>query len=312
MIINIVFLILSIIILVKSADYATRYSSRIARSLHFSQFIFSFFIVAVISAFPESAIAIISAIENVPQFGVGTLLGSNVADLTLVFGIITLFSLKGIKVKSKILRKNFFYLILLLFPVILGFNGHFSRLDGILLILGGILFFFTLSFESKMFKKIYNNANGKHLLRDFSLLIFFIALLIISAHFTIRFAMNLSGIINISSTLIGLVFVSLGTCLPELMFSIKAIKNNKEELAFGDILGTVIIDATIILGIVCLINPFSIDTKIIYITGVSMFLGGLLLVSFINTDKMLTKKEGIYLLFFYVIFILVETLANSV
>jgi Ca2+/Na+ antiporter len=61
----------------------------------------------------------------------GTLLGSNVADLTLVFGIVAFFSHGGIKVKSKILSNNLFYLVLLLFPLILGVDGRFSRIDGL-------------------------------------------------------------------------------------------------------------------------------------------------------------------------------------
>src|SRR3989338_1311980 len=131
LILDLVLFIVFLFILIKSAEYATRYSTRIARIFQISEFVFSFFIVAIISAIPEGTISVISALKGVPEFGLGALLGSNVADLTLVFGIVALLSAKGINVKSKILNKDFFYLALLLFPVVLGFDGHFSRVDGI-------------------------------------------------------------------------------------------------------------------------------------------------------------------------------------
>ena len=139
---NLILFLAFLFVLIKSADYATHYSSKLAKIFRLSEFIVSFFIVAVISAFPEGTIAIVSAVKGIPEFGMGTLIGSNVADLALVFGIVALVAAKGVSVKSEILKKDFFYLALLLFPVLLGLDGRFSRIEGILLVLAGLSFFF--------------------------------------------------------------------------------------------------------------------------------------------------------------------------
>lgn len=313
MILYLILLIASLFFLIKSAEYATLYSSKIAKNFRLSEFIVSFFIVAVVSAAPETTIAIISAFDGVPEFGLGTLLGSNVTDLTLVFGIVALFSLKGISVKSRLLRKDFFYLILLSIPLLLGIDGRFSRVDGIILVISCMFFFFTLANESKMFKKTFNH-NGEHvnLGKSIFLLIISLIVLLISAYFAVKFGVNFATELNIPPVLVGLIFAGLGTCLPELIFSIKAVKRSSDGLAMGDILGTVIIDATLIMGITCLIQPFNFDRKIIYITGVAMFVACLVVVRFMKTDKLLTKKEGIYLIFLYIIFLLIELFANRV
>ncbi|NTV23527.1 MAG: sodium:calcium antiporter [Nanoarchaeota archaeon] len=303
-------LIVSLFGLVKSAQFATKYASRLARKFHMSEFVLSFFIVAVISTFPEAAVSIISAFKGVPQFGLATLLGSNVADLTLVFGIVALFSPNGIAVKSQLLRKDFLYLFILIFPVLLGIDGHLSRADGVLLILSGLFFFFTLYMDMKKFRKEATRHPDHSLVKSLLFLICSLVALFISAHYTVEFSAAFAKGIGLPDIIVGLIVVSIGTCLPELLFSIKSVETNHDSLALGDILGTVIIDATIIIGITALIRPFDFSPSLVYITGSAMFLAGMLTIHFIRSDKILTKKEGLILLLFYLIFLLFEFLVR--
>ncbi len=312
MLFNVILFVVSLFLVIKSAEYCTMFSSKLAKFFHLSEFIVSFFVVAVISVFPEATISIVSAVKGIPELGLGTLLGSNVADLTLVFVIVALISANGIHVKSEILKKNFFYLFLLLFPVLLGLDGYLSRVDGILLVASGIVFFFTLSLESRMFRKKWNNLTDFYFLKNVFLLIAFLAVLIISAHYTVQFGINVANDLQIPAIIIGLTIISIGTCLPELTFSIKAIQNKHDELVLGDILGTVITDATIILGIVSIINPFHFKPLLIYVTGLAMFIAGILTISFITSHKVLSKKEGIFLLLFYGGYLIVELIINEV
>jgi len=309
--VNLALFLGSLFVLVKSAEYCTMRSSSLARFLHISEFVVSFFVVALISTFPEATVSILSAIEGMPQFGLGTLFGSNVADLTLVFGIVALLSNKGVHVKSEILKEDFLYLFLLMIPVLLGFDGEYSRVDGFIMVLCGLFFFFTLSIESHIFKKQYNGIKSKEFFKDLALLMLGLVVLLVSAYYTLEFGVDFANDVHIPPVLVGLTVISIGSCLPELLFSIKAVKSNHEALALGDILGTVITDATIIFGIVCLISPFSFNPILVYITGSAMFLAGILVIIFITSGKILTKKEGAYLLFFYIIYLIVEFIASK-
>jgi len=238
------------------------------------------------------------------------LLGSNVADLTLVFGIVALFSSRGIKVKSKILQNNLFYLILLLFPLILGFDGKFSRTDGLILILAGVIFFVRIYMQRARFKKKFNNSPPGSLLKSSIFLILSLGILLASAFFTVKYSTNFAIDAKIPEILIGVTVLALGTCLPELAFSIKAVKKNHDELALGDILGTVITDATILLGIVALISPFEYNPLNIYIVGGAMALAGIFAMLFMKSDKTISKIEGLLLILFYIIFVFVEFFIN--
>lgn len=311
MIINLILFLAFLFILIKSSEYAIRYSSRLAKVLRFPEFVVSFFIIAVISVLPEATISIISAFNGQPELGLGTLLGSNVTDLTLVFGIVALFSSSGIKVKSKILQNNLFYLILLLFPLILGFDGEFSRIDGGILIVLGIAFFVKIYKESHRFSKKFNHTKREPFLKSFLFLILSMGFILASAYFTVKFATNFAYEINLPSIIIGLTILAFGTCLPELIVSIKAVKTNRDELALGDILGTVITDATIVIGLIALISPFTYKISNFYVAGVAMFLAGIFVTVFMKSDKSINKLEGILLILFYVVFIFVAFVINS-
>ncbi|MFA5020085.1 MAG: sodium:calcium antiporter [Candidatus Pacearchaeota archaeon] len=308
---NLVLFLIFLLILIKCADYAIRFSSRIAKVLRFPEFIVSFFIIALISVLPEATISVMAAINGEPELGLGTLLGSNVADLTLVFGIVALFSSKGIRVKSRMLSNNFFYLVLLFSPLILGFDGNFSRVDGLILILLGLLFFVKIYLDSYRFHKKFDNTERAPLFKSLIFLIISIGFLLFSAYLTVKFAVNFAYDVSLPPILIGITILAFGTCLPELVFSIKSVRKNHDELALGDVLGTVITDATIILGIIALIFPFSYNPYNIYITGGAMFLAGIFVTIFMKSDKSINKTEGLILILFYVLFVFIEFFVNN-
>ncbi|MFA5382948.1 MAG: sodium:calcium antiporter [Candidatus Micrarchaeia archaeon] len=311
-IINLLLFLVFLFILIKCAGYAIRYSSILAKILRFPEFIVSFFIVALISVIPEATIAIIAAFNGQPELGLGTLLGAKVADLTLVLGIVALFSLKSVKVKSKILKNNIFFLILLLCPIILGINGIFSRWEGIILILLGISFFVKIYKDNNISRKKFKKVETEPFAKSLFLLILSLGFILLSAFLTIKFAVNFANDAKLPAVLVGLTIIALGTCLPELIFSIKAVKKDHDNLALGDIIGTVVADATIILGLVAIISPFNFNPYNIYITGTAMFLAGLIVTIFMRSEKSINKKEGILLILFYIIFILTEFLVNNI
>jgi cation:H+ antiporter len=98
--------------------------------------------------------------------------------------------------------------------------------------------------------------------------------------------------------------------MPELFFSLKCVKKKDDSLAIGDLLGTVLADATIVVGILALISPFTFPIKIIYVTGVFMVIASFLLFFFMHTGRNISKKEGLWLFLFWISFVVAEFLAN--
>jgi len=303
---NFLLLILALLLVIKSADYSIRYSARLALGLRLSKYVIGFTIVAAISALPETLIAISSALQNIPSFGLGTLLGSNVADLTVVFAMVVLISGHSLKIESQFLKNRFYYVAILAAPILFGLNGYYSRLEGAALIAIG-LFFYIFVLKRCRREKDSGLPKVKFLikLKNLLLLILSLAVLLLGAYLTVKFAVLSARTLGISPVFIALI-VGLGTCLPELSFSIKAAKHNHENLALGDILGTVVTDATIVVGILSLVKPFAFNQGIIFITGLFMLFAIILLLYFMKTGKVLTKGESLLLLLFYLLFVLTE------
>lgn len=306
---SLLILIVSLFFVIKGATWATRYSVCLAESCRLSKYIIGFFIVAVISILPETFIAINSALEGMPAFGLGTLFGSNVADLTLVFAVIIAFSGRGIKIQSTILKNNAVYPFMFLVPLVLGLNGYYSRLEGLTLIIAGSIFYF-LAFKNKVkYSTVKNPATNR--LKFFLFLIISMAILLVASHFTVISAVNLAHDLGVNPILIGMLIVGLGTTMPELLFSLKAIKKHDDSLAIGDILGTVLADATIVVGILALISPFYFPQKIIYVTGSFMVLASFLLFYFMRSGRLLSKQESRLLFLFWLVFVITEFLINK-
>lgn len=293
----------------QGANLATKYSAKFAENFRISKYVVGFIVVAFISILPETLISINSAFQGIPSFGLGTLLGSNVADLTLIFALLIIFSGRGIKIESKILKQTTIYPLFLLSPIILGLNGYFSRFDGLILVLVGIVFYYMIFKNGIDVSDVLKKEGDKF--KNFLFLIFAISLLLLGSYFTVSSATNLADFLNINPILIGMLVVSLGTTMPEFFFSLKSLKKQDDDLAIGDILGSVLADATIVIGILALINPFYFPVKIIYVTGVVMFFSSLILLLCMRSGKIVSKKEGYFLLFFWMCYAILEFLINK-
>jgi cation:H+ antiporter len=143
------------------------------------------------------------------------------------------------------------------------------------------------------------------------LLVLSMAVLLLGAHFTVESGTAVAGTLGVSPILIGMLIVGIGTTMPELFFSLKSVRKRDDSLAVGDIFGTVLADATILVGVLALIEPFSFPPKIVYVTGAFMVAASVILLRFMGSGKMLSKKETYLLFLFYVIFVITEYLISA-
>ena len=308
--INILFIfVASLLMVMRGATLATTYADRLAAGFRLSRYTIGFIVVAVISVVPETLIAINAALTGVPSFGLVMLFGSNIADLTLIFAVIILVADRGLKIESAILKNHRAYPLLLLVPLALGMDGYFSRWEGIALIITGAVFYYTAFKKGALNTAAVPDRRGRH--KNILLLLASMALVLGGAHFTVTSATAIAGYLGVNPVLIGMLIVGLGTTTPELFFALKAVKKKDDSLAVGDIFGTVLADATIVIGILALIAPFEFPRKIIYLTGLFMVVASFITLRFMRSGHVLSKKEARLLLGFWLVFAFVEFIANT-
>jgi len=196
---NLFFLAISLFLVIKSSSYAIKYASNLAHALRLPRYVVGFIVVAVISIMPETFIAINSALEGIPSFGLGTLFGSNVADLTLLFTIIILSTANGIRVNSTILESNKWYPFFIALPIFAGIDGYYSRAEGAFLVGAGIVFYYLT------FKKNYpecivpekGNHNNKHIFKNIGYLLLSMAILLFGANLTVKYGVSLAEFLSL-------------------------------------------------------------------------------------------------------------------
>ena len=110
---------------------------------------------------------------------------------------------------------------------------------------------------------------------------------------------------------IGLFIVALGNCAPETFFAISTAKKGMEWMILGAIMGSIVSQSTLVIGIVSILHPIIItDLSPFLIARTFLFIAIFFFFIFTRTGHHITKKESVFLLFIYIFFIIFELLFN--
>ncbi len=311
----ILILILSCFLLIKSGTWLVKSLTKIARTLRWGEFLVSFCLLAITSSLPELFIGLSSAFHKLPQLSFGNIIGANIINLTLGIGIAALL-LKGLKIESKAAKSSLFYATFFVsLPLLLILDGTLSRFDGIVLLLAlGFYFRQIISKKERFSKTFLKNSPErvgelKFLLKDLGTFFASLALLLLSAETVVRTINFLAVKINLPLVTAGIFFLAIGTTLPELTFGIRAAKMKHKEMVLGNFIGTIIINSTLILGIVALISPLKIINFSPYIVGILFtFIVAVAFSFFARTHNEINKREAYILISIYFIFALIQIL----
>jgi len=267
-----------------------------------------------------------SAFNGTPEFSVGNVIGSNILDLTLVIGVTVLLA-KNITIESKIIQKDMIYMIVMAFlPVVLIMDhliwnklGLFpnmveglSRFDGVILLLAFVTYMYWLIKQEHKFSKKVEHTPKKEAVKHMLIFLLSLSLLLFSSHFVVESGELLSIDLNLSPLLMGLFLISFGTSLPELMFESKAVLAGHQSMAVGDLIGSVITNSSLVLGITSVIAPIHVNSLIYVTSTMFMLFSAFIFFTFAESDNKITWTEGLSLLLLYVLFIIVETYIKNI
>ncbi|OGM02720.1 hypothetical protein A3K72_02200 [Candidatus Woesearchaeota archaeon RBG_13_36_6] len=195
----------------------------------------------------------------------------------------------------------------ILLPLLLMLDKKVSRLDGLILIVAFVAYIWQLTRQERKFKKLEDHVNKKEAAFYMLLTLIGIIILLVSANFVVKFATLLSIDLMLPPIFIGLFVVSLGTSLPELIFETKSVISKHEELAIGDLIGSVVTNSTLVLGLTALIFPVSADIFLFFTSSIFMVLIAFIFMTFAESDKGISWKEGVSLILLYIFFVVIES-----
>lgn len=307
-------------VIIKTAGFIIRLLRKIALRAKVNIFFVSAILVALGTCLPEIVVAITSALEGRPSLSLGNVIGANIADISLVVGL-SAFAFGGVNVRAPFLEKDLktVWLAFLLF-IILMIDGKISRVDGLILIfayIGYIVAFLSegerrqehLSFFRHPLKPFNNNLNNFdfRLARELVKLFLGLGLLLFSAEILVTSAVKLTSFLNFSIFDIGLVFIAIGTTLPEMAFSFRSIKDDQPSMFLGNILGSLITNLTLVVGIAASLEPIVVGSFSNYAISILSFVVLFFVFGhFLKSKNRLECWEAGFLFSFYIIFLVLE------
>jgi len=301
-------------IVVYGADEAIKRLLGLSKFFRLSAFVTGVVIAGTLAVLPELSIGVLSALDGSSSFGLGVILGANVADLTLVIGVVVLIA--GCQRMDAVMLKNLkISFVAVLLPVILLLDGQLSTIDGAFLVGCFLVYVVWLLKNGRSEKEVPEFLRWQK--RVFSLgitvflLIIGITVLFIGSELVNQSAQELSTFFGLPLFLIGIV-VSIGTCLPEMAFAIRASERKDGEIGIGNILGNVLADSMLTIGIIALINPITISNLASPLTAGIFVAVSIVFVYMRSRDGDVSKKDAVLLIGAYGIFLLIQYLLETV
>jgi len=307
--IQILILIAGFVVLIKGADFFVDGASSLARNFKISKMLVGLTIVAFGTSAPEFAVSIQGMLSGSGDIVLGNVIGSNILNILLILGVASMFH--TLKVSNTTVKKEIPITLLLTSALIILMNDQFlgagenmlTRGDGIIILLFFSVFIYHL-FSMMRHKpaEIEEDENIYSLPKSVVFTILGIIAIIIGSNLVVNSATEIAQMIGISERMIALTIVALGTSLPELVTSIVATRKGEYDIAIGNVVGSNIFNIGIVLGLpIAIFGNTHVGTFNVMDLGF-LFLSALALLIFAGNDYKIRKREGIFLLFMFVLY----------
>jgi cation:H+ antiporter len=306
-------------------------AEKIGLALKISPFIVGITIVGLGTSFPELASSLAAIFKNTTEIVAANVIGSNIANVLLIVGFSAVATKGFLAVRRSLIDIDLPLLasVTVLFGFII-WDGEISRLEGILLLLAFLIYLLYTIFQrgekmekfsagaqvpeeitseeifevlpSRIDRRKAKKPAEKLNFRIFLFLILGLVCLTVGANYLIDSVIKLSEILQIGVSVIAIFAVAVGTSLPELVVSVRAAIQKKYEIALGNIFGSNVFNALIVIGIPSLIKNLSVDSITLEIGFPFMVIATLLLIVS-GITRRVSVWEGSMFLIIYILFI---------
>lgn len=218
---------------------------------------------ATVAAFatssPEVSVAISSALSDRPQLALGDALGSNVVNVGLVLGAAILIG--PIRVGEGAIRRDLTAaLVLPLLTVVLAADGSLTRPDGLVLAIVFSTWLVTTILAARRERSAAVEVLAEHSLpRAGVVAVLGLLVLVAAGRLIVVGAKGIGEDLGLDPFVVGVVFVAVGTSVPELATAVVSRLRGHEEIGLGTVLGSNVFNGGLVVALVALIAPFEVD-----------------------------------------------------
>jgi cation:H+ antiporter len=255
-----------LVALILGAEVLVRAGTGLATWLGIRPMMIGLTVVSLGTSVPELAVGIDAALSGSPGLAVGNIVGTNLVNLLMILGLSAL--LLPIALDRATLRFNLPAMTaaaLLLY--LLSIDGELTRLDGIILLLGGLAYSAglvrvsrrdTVDLADVPVADVAAAAEHPRPVRHVLLMLVALAVVVIGAELLVEGSVSSARSLGVSEAVIGLTIVAIGTSAPELVTTIVSTLRGNRDLAIGNLLGSSIYNIGAVLGLTVVIAPHGV------------------------------------------------------
>ena len=254
--INFLGLVASLAVLIWGADKFVDNSSLIAKKIGVSELTIGLTIVALGTSAPEIFVGISSVLNNSESIAMGAVVGSNISNIALIFGV-SCIGISFLPKKTPIIQLMPFLVAALILGYVL-IDLNVSKFDGILLLLSFCYFLYVIN-ANRNSQTLIDEQQDKN--NSITLIFLTIGLisLIFGSRYAVIYAEKIAILLNISELIIGLTIIAIGTSLPELAATISAVLKKKTDMVVGNVIGSNVLNITLVVPIIGFFSSVQLD-----------------------------------------------------
>jgi cation:H+ antiporter len=308
-------ILLGLTLLIAGGGFLVTGASQLAARFGISPMIIGLTIVGFGTSAPELVVNIVGVMRGESALAFGNVIGSNISNLALVLGAAAM--LQSIEIEGSVIRREVPLLLLVttimtvmaLDTVLDGRAAHIGVSDAIVLLLLFSVFIYitvqdvilsrnddALLTEIEESSLVVTKPVSRH---HWAFIVAGFALLFAGGEITVRYAVAFADVLGISTTLVGLFVVAIGTSLPELITSVIAARRKESDLALGNILGSNVFNSLIVLPVSALAGTVAVPKGGVQDLIVSWLFAAALIPIFLIGRARLGRTSGIMLLLAY-------------
>jgi len=314
--INILILVVALVVLDKASDSTIDNAVKVADVTGSGKTTIGFILVAFCTSLPALSVSIFSALTDRMGVAIGNVLGSNIVNICLILGIclvlVALRKLGGAKLLTSIAKEEIGSLYFGLFvgsaiPLALIYIGYAGWVIGVILLaVFGIYIYQLVRVKTILEGELDLDVEQRRSMgRYASFALLSAAAVVVISYFVVDSASYIAISVGIAPIVIGGTVVALGTSIPVLMASIRAIRRKHVDRALGNIVGACFINTTLILGASLVVTPLEVDMGAFSSLVMFSVIANLFLWYFLANEK-IGWREGVVLLFMYFLFLTIS------
>ncbi len=303
-----VFIGIGLVLLILGGNWLLKSAVGFSLRLKIPKIVIGMTIVSFATSAPELIVSVKAALNGHADLALGNVIGSNIANLGLVLGITIILSTITIQKSFYKIDWPVMMFSSLILYFILAFDGEIVQYEGIILIslLVAFLIYLLRFQKTAVFDEMPEDDKELPLYKDVLFLAIGGVALWGGSELLIQGATDLAMSLGVSTRIIGVTIVSVGTSIPELAASIVAVLKKEKAISLGNLIGSNIFNILAVLGITSIIKPLSVSDQGLLTNDIFWMLGFAFLIVplvFFPSKMKLGWKEGVVLLGLYGVFI---------